>query len=60
MAPAGPPVVLELDGGAVGGAVHIHHHAVALQPHLLGRAGGAQAVQAQACKSEVMHCSTLV
>lgn len=50
MSPAGPPVVLELDGGAVGGAVHIHHHAVTLQPHLLGRAGRAQAVQAQACK----------
>ena len=50
MSPAGPPVVLELDGGAVGGAVHIHHHAVTLQPHLLGGAGRAQAVQAQACK----------
>ena len=30
MAPAGPPVVLQLDGGAVGGAVHIHGDGVHL------------------------------
>ena len=30
MAPAGPPVVLQLDGGAVGRAVHIHGDGVHL------------------------------
>ena len=47
LAPARAPVVLQLYAGAVGRAVHVHHHRVRLQLGLLRGAARAQAVQTQ-------------
>ena len=47
LAPAGAAVVLQLDGGAVGRAVHVHHHRVTFQLGLLRGTAGAQTVQTE-------------
>ena len=47
LAPARAPVVLQLYAGAVGRAVHVHHHRVRLKLGLLRGAARAQAVQTQ-------------
>ena len=49
LAPAGAAVVLQLDGGAVGRAVHVDCDRVNLQLGLLGQTGTAQAVQTESC-----------
>ena len=47
LAPAGAAVVLQLDGGAVGRAVHVDHHRVTFQLGLLRGTAGAQTVQTE-------------